>query len=230
MKWPWWVALVAVIAGFFAGRASVRIDDDQLRLELAEYRSSLHRLADSWVGTWQRLAARDQRIATLERSAAALRAQAGRHMANADTAKADADQLEAELAVATDTATKLTKTLAALAARGVECRECRAANDKLRQAARDDDSTKTELRGKVADLVQGHGDDSTAIAKGQRLIGQLEKQARGCRLPLIGFPCPRAGADYSLTTKAFSVFGGFPVRLGKLPPLTATLSYQVWTP
>lgn len=210
--WHWGLAGLAV--GFLGGRASVHLDDEQIRQELADYRSSLKTLSLYWLDLWKRFAERGEKIVEAERRGARARSQADRHLASADSAKAIADAAEGELAGAKTMEDLLRSALVALGARGTECKQCRSANDSLKSAAREDSTAKTELRGQLAELIGGHERDSTAIATGKTLIGKLERQVRGCRVPILKFPCPEPMGGLEVTNMTFDAGLAMPVDLG----------------
>ena len=224
------IALVILGGGFLAGRASVRVDDQALRDSLAVYRHDSELQAKARDSLVLVILAARTKVDIAEGDAARARAQARQRERNAAAFGARADSLERLLASAQTPADSIPILIAACTERRLECAELRTANADLHEAIVKDSLAKAGLREEIAAHLRTRDADSTNAIRADRLIGQLEKQVLGCRLPLIGIPCPRAGADYSLTTKAVSVSGGFPVRLGKLPPFTASVSFQVWTP
>ena len=216
MKTGWVIAgVLLLVVGFFAGRSSVHLDDAKLQQQLADYRASLKSLAASWTEIWKRHAADSVRISAAEARGGQARAAAARHMASADSAKESADQAELELAASRTAQDSLDHALQALKARGVECRQCRAANDSLKRGAAEDSIAKVGLRSQIADLIIGHRDDSTAVAGGAKMIGKLEKQVRGCRLPFLGFPCPEPMAGIELSHRTLDAGAALPINLGR---------------
>jgi len=219
-----WVLLVVLLGfGFVAGRASVRVDDQDLRDSLAIYRhdSALQKkVRDSLVLVI--LAARTK-VDIAEGDAARARAQARQRERNAAAFGARADSLEQLLATAQTPADSIPILIAACTERRLECAELRTANADLHEAIVKDSLAKAGLREEIAAHLRTRDADSTSAVRANRLIGQLEKQSLGCRVPLIGMPCPTAIANYELTGKAFSFGGGVPVKRW----LTLSLT---WTP
>jgi len=229
MKTPldlvWTIAGIAGMLGlgFVLGRMSVRVDDQDLRDSLAVYRhdSKLNaKVRDSLVGVI--LVARTARDVA-EADAARARGAARQLTVSAGRIGARADSLERLLAFAQTPADSIPILIAACTERRMECAELRRANDSLWKAAADDSTAAVTYRTEIAAHLATRAADSTNAVRAERLIGQLEKQALGCRVPLIGFPCPTGVANYDLTAKAFSVGGGIPLKRW----LTVSVT---WTP
>jgi len=217
------VALVLGVGAFLAGRASVRVDDQDLRDSLAIYRhdSALQeKIRDSLVLVI--LTARTK-VDLAEADAARARAQAQQRERNAAAFGARADSLEQRLASAQTPADSIPILIAACTERRLECAELRTANADLHEAIVKDSLAKAGLREEIGAHLRTRDADSTSAVRANRLIGQLQKQALGCHVPLIGMPCPTAIANYDLTGKGFSLGGGVPVKRW----LTLSLT---WTP
>ena len=209
--------VLAVLVGlgiFLAGRASVHVDDEQLRQELAEWRASTKQLAGWWVELFRRNAASDVRVAALETTNAQLRRSADRHVASADTAAAAADAFARLRAAATNPRDSLLACAGEVTALRSSCSELRSANADLRSLVANDSSVKQEFRGQIAGLLEGHQRDSTAIAGGRTLLGKLEKQVRGCRIPWVRFPCPELLGGLELSHLTLDAGVAMPVDLG----------------
>lgn len=221
----WTIAGIAGMLGlgFVLGRSSRGVDDQDLRDSLAVYRhdSKLNaQIQDSLRGVI--LAARD-RVAEAEADRDRAEARARQRERNAAVFGARADSLERLLASAQTPADSIPILLAACTERRLECAELRTANADLHEAIVKDSAAKAGLREEIAAHLQARVIDSTSLLRANRLIGQLEKNALGCRLPLISIPCPTGIASYDLTAKAFSVGGGIPVKRW----LTVSVT---WTP
>lgn len=224
----WTVAAIAGVLGlgFVIGRMSVRVDDQDLRDSLAVYRhdSRLNtKIRDSLEGVI--LLARTARDIA-ERDAALARGAARALTASASRAGARADSLERLLAFAQTPADSIPILIAACTERRLECAELRRANDSLWKAAADDSTVKATYRAEIAAHLEQRRVDSAAAVRADRLIGQLEKSALGCHVPLIGIPCPVGVAGYNVTAKTASLGGGIPVRLFGIP----TILSVTWSP
>jgi hypothetical protein len=189
-----WVGLLAT--GFVVGRLSVRVDDQELRDSLAVYRD--HRKADAKALDSSRaviLAAQDA-AQRWEEEAARWNGLAAARVVAADRYRDRADSLARALATATTPEDSLRACIAEVTARRSECAEVRAANADLLTAAAADDSVKRALRQENAAHLGQRARDSTRLAEADGLVTKLEKNARGCRLPLVGFKCPAASATW----------------------------------
>jgi len=209
-----WVILAVIVGGvlFLAGRASVRVDDRDLLDSLAVYRSARDvnaKTRDSLVAVI--LTARDQ-VTEAESDAARARAAARQFTAAAGRSGARADSLERLLAGALTPADSIPILIAACTERRQECAALRVANDSLFRAATEDSTAKAGLRTEIAAHLRTREADSLNAVRADRLIGQLEKQVRGCRVPLVGFPCPAALLSYDLDAAALSAGGSIPLK------------------
>lgn len=209
------VALVLVGGGFLAGRASVQVDDAELRHRAENYRAARDNLAKFWTDLHKRYEERGRRIDSLEVVSSALRQSAARREARADERGRRADSLE----FAGDT-------LAACAERREECRELRGALADMKEGARADDSTKRELRRQLADLREGRARDSSLALTADTLVADFEKRAGGCRIPLLGASCPVAVVDWNLTDKLLTLGPGIPFKVGRFN-VTGSVSWRV---
>ena len=225
MKLTAWhiVALVLGVGAFLAGRASVRVDDPELRDSLAVYRQ--HRKDDAKALDSSRavILATHDAAERWESEAARWQGLAAARVVVADRHRNRADSMARELANATTPEDSLRACIAEISARRSECAEVRAANADLLTAAAADDSVKRALRQETAAHLGQRTRDSTRLAEADGLVTKLQRNALGCRVPLIGMPCPTAIANYELTGKAFSFGGGVPVKRW----LTLSLT---WTP
>ncbi len=217
------VALVALVAGFFTGRSSVRVDDQKLRDSLAVYRtdrkhSELER--DSLRGVI--LVVRTVVSAAEHDRDAALR-RAGVRTAAAALSGARADSLERLLRTALTPAESLRACVLALDQRRNECAEIRQVNGELRTAIEQDSLAKAGLRAEIAAHLQTRRSDSANLVRSDGLLRQLEKNARGCRIPVLGFPCPTGVVNYDLAQKSLQVGGGLPVKRWLMVSVTTTV-------
>ena len=243
MRIPWGLivgAAALVVVGFFAGRASVRVDDQDLRDSLAVYRS--HRKDDAAENARMRNALADEHAArvrseaatlSLTESAARLVAGASRTMVTANETRRRADSILASLRNARTAGDSIAILANACTERGNECALVRRANDSLFRATDSlriagDSSSRTiaSFRRDSVTYVKRIARDSTRLAEADGLVTRLERNARGCRVPLVGFPCPTAIANYDLTSKAISFGGGFPIKRW----LTVSVTTQVGKP
>lgn len=211
-RYHWLVVIVVLAAGFFAGRASVRVDDRELADSLAVWRD--HRRADAAEddSTRQLLAAlRDTARLALE-EAARWRASAAARTALADRHRARGDSLALVLAGATTPEDSLRACMAEVTERRGECADLRAANGALLQAAAADSAARAAVQAENAALLLRAGRQDARLSEADGLIRKLERNVRGCRVPLIGIPCPTGLATYSTSRRAFDLGGGIPIR------------------
>lgn len=209
-----WIVLSLLVGAaiFLTGRASVRVDDQDLRDSLAVYRHQKgidKEVRDSLVGVI--LVARTARDIA-ETDAVRARGAARQLTASAGRIGARADSLERLLASAETPADSIPILIAACTERRLECAELRRANDSLWKAAAKDSTAKATYRTEIAAHLLTRAADSLNAVRADRNINQLEKQVLGCRVPLIGMPCPTAIANYELTGKTFSFGGGVSVK------------------
>ena len=242
MKLTAWhiVAPVLGVGAFLAGRASVRVDDRKLLDSLAVYRA--HRKDDAAENARMRNALADEYSARLRseaatvsmiESAARLVSGAAKTMVSANEKQRLADSLLASLKharTAGDTITILTN---ACTERGNECALVRRANDSLFKAAdslsgANDESKQTiaSFRRDSATLVKRINRDSLRLRTADSLLTQFEKNARGCRIPLIDFPCPVGTVSYDLEepgklSDALKCSAGFPIKPWLIASITA---------
>lgn len=224
----WQVAAILGVLGlgFVLGRMSGGVDDRDLRDSLAVYRHDRkagEKVRDSLVAVI--LTARDQ-VTEAEAAAARANERARLRERNAAVFGARADSLEKLLASAQTPADSIPILIAACTERRLECAELRSANADLHEAIVKDSAAKAGLREEIAAHLQTRTTDSTNLLRADRLIGQLEKAARGCRVPLIGMPCPVGVVNYDLSARSLSVGGGLPVKRW----LTLSITTKVWAP
>jgi hypothetical protein len=209
----WLVVALIAVGIFLAGRWSVVPDDQELRDSLAVYRE--HRKQDKAALDSSRtviLAARamaemaEQEATRWRNIAAARQVVADRHRERADSASR-------ALAEARTPEDSLKACMVELVSRQSECAALRETNTALVVAAQQDDSVKQALRRETAAHLGQRNRDSVRLAEADGLIVRLEKAARGCRLPLVGAPCPQALVLYSFDDRALRVGATFPVKL-----------------
>lgn len=222
-----WVPLLVLIAlAFIGGRFSVTGCDQKCTDSLAVYRvAKLANQAerDSMVRI---ISAVRVQAAAAESSAAVLRRQAQRREVVAALFGAKADSLERLLALATTPRDSARILGEACTERRNECQELRGANADLTKAASEDEKAKQAMRAEIAAHLVTRGSDSTQAVRADRLIGKLERSVRGCRLPLIGFPCPVGQLSYDLDAKALNAGVGLRVKSW----LTLGLTKRIWKP
>ena len=222
--WYWAFLLGLVGVGFVICRLMTpTIDDPDLRDSLAVYREArLVRIArDDSLNQF----IRDQAVLLTEAQLAnnRLLGAAKRSEARAAVHGRRADSVLALLATARTAADSNAILLPACTERGLECAALRSANDSLHLAMAADSGAKDALRRQLAARAEMRRLDSLELDRTGRLIPRLERVARGCRLPLVDFPCPFAVGNYNVTRKEFSAGGG--VHLKEWLTLTVT-----WTP
>lgn len=214
MELVWTIAGIAGMLGlgFVLGRMSGGVDDMDLRDSLAVYRHDRkqgEKQRDSLVAVI--LNARNQ-VADAEAAAVRANERARLRERNAAVFGARADSLERLLAGAQTPADSIPILIAACTERRLECAELRTANADLHEAIVKDSVAKAGLRQEIAAHLQTRATDSTNLLRADRLIGQLEKAARGCRIPLVGFPCPTGILNYDLDAGAVQAGAGFPLK------------------
>jgi len=220
-----WVLLVVLLGfGFFAGRASVRVDDQDLRDSLSIYRYTRKVDKDARDSLVRVILFARTAVDIAEGDATRARAQARQFTVSAGRFGARADSLERLLAFAKTPADSIPILLAACTERRNECADLRKANDSLFKAAADDSTAKAGLRVEIAAHLKTRDDDSANAVRADRLIGQLEKQARGCRIPFVGVPCPTAVVNYDLDAAVFQFGGGIPIKPWLTVSVTTRLS------
>jgi hypothetical protein len=207
---------VLLLVGFLAGRASVRVDDRELADSLAVWKE--HRKQDDAVldSTRAIVLAERARGDSAESAASHWRSIADARNRTIADLRQRADAAGRDLANATTPADSLKACMVELVLRRGECAETARQNDDLRRAAQADTAAKAALRRENAAHLTQRGRDSTRLAEADGLIVRLEKAAGGCRVPLVGLPCPLAVAGYNLTVSRFAFGGGLPVKLGPI--------------
>lgn len=222
MRLPWSalaasliVAVVLFGGGFLAGRASVVPDVQELRDSLAVWRD--HRKQDAAALDSFRLLVMDERgkFALAEAEASKWRGIAAARTTVADRHRARADSMARELADATTPEDSLKACIAEVTARRSECAEVRAANGALLAAAAADSAAKAALRRESAAHLGQRARDSTRLAEADGLIGRLEKAVGGCRVPLVGLPCPIPVAGYNVTRQELEAGAVVPFKVGR---------------
>ena len=208
----WTVLVMALVAAFIGGRASVRVSDPKLRDSLAVFKNDNRRLA--MVNDSLARDAADSRTAELAANQRAedWRRKATAHTAAADSSGAIADRAHATLAWAKTCADSVASLLTEAENRQTECTQLRAANADLLQSIGEEQAAKAEKDRQLRDANGRASNDSTQLGRATTLIGKLKHQVRGCRLPLIGVPCPTAIGSYDLTDRSFHAGAGIPVR------------------
>ena len=211
--WYWAFLLGLVGVGFVICRLMTpTIDDPDLRDSLAVYREArLVRIArDDSLNQF----IRDQAVLLTEAQLAnnRLLGAAKRSEARAAVHGRRADSVLALLATARTAADSNAILLPACTERGLECAALRSANDSLHLAMAADSGAKDALRRQLAARAEMRRLDSLELDRTGRLIPRLERVARGCRLPLVDFPCPTLDLKYNLTQRAFDVGGSIPLK------------------
>lgn len=219
------LAVGVLASGFLAGRMSVRVDDQGLRDSLAVYRESrvLDRAALDRANAAIRQAA--ERVAVADAEADRLRVVAERSEARAAGHGRRADSLLALLPMARTAADSNAILVPACTERRQECAELRFAVDTLRGAAAEDSAAKAGLRTQLAVREEIRGRDSLALMRGERLIARLERNVRGCRVPLVATPCPAAQLSYDLTDRSFHAGAGIPLTRWLTVSVTTKVSH-----
>lgn len=190
--------VVLLIVGFFAGRASNRVDPGKLRDSLATYRAGMQQARAERDSLVEAIIAFRLQADSAEQRERQARARAALSAQNAIAAGRRADSLWAMLAMARTPADSNAILLPACLARAQECADLRRANGDLLTAVAQADTAKTALRGEIAAHQRTRNSDSTRLAQADRLINQLERAAGGCRVPLLDLKCPAFSATWDL--------------------------------
>lgn len=233
MKPTGWVTIVAIvvltIGSFLAGRWSVVPDDQKLRDSLAVYRilrsqdkTTREQLLRDLATEHSLRVKLDSSVLRLTESSARLIAGAARTMVTANETKARTDSILASLRNARTPAESIAVLTMACSERENECALVRKANDSLFRAtdsltAAEDSAKRTieSFRRDSTKLVDRIKNDSTRLVQADRLIGDLEKAAGGCRVPLAEFPCPIPFGSYNVTVSKFEGGAIIPFKIGR---------------
>jgi hypothetical protein len=210
------VAVVALVVGFLAGRASVVTDDQELRDSLAVYREHRRQDAEALDSSRNVILAARAMADMAEQESVKWRNIAAARQVVANRFRDSADAAGRRLAEATTPEDSLRACIPELLARRSECAALRETNTALVVAAQQDDSVKQALRRETAAHLGQRGRDSTRLREADGLINRLEKAAGGCRIPLVGLPCPLAVAGYNVTLSRFEGGVGLPVKVGPI--------------
>lgn len=219
MKLWGWVLIgfgVAAGIGFLVGRASGGVDDRELRDSLAVYRAQRTQDRVALDSSRTRINGLAAFVATVNAEAERWRSRALASEARGNVHRGKADSLLALLAIARTPQDSNAILVNACTERGLECAAIRTANAELKEAAGKDSLAKRTLREEIGVHLDQRRRDSTSLANADGLITKLAKAARGCRLPLIGLPCPEPLGSYSLDDRVIRVGGLVPVKLGRL--------------
>lgn len=216
MKPVGWVVIALLAVGaFLAGRASVVPDDQELRDSLAVWRD--HRKDDATFHDSTRavILAERERWAAAEQEGTRWRTIANARDRTITDLRQRADAASRELADATTPADSLRACMTELVLRRSECAETARQNGDLRRAAEADSTAKEALRKENAAHLGQRGRDSLRLREADGLIAKLEKAAGGCRIPLVGVPCPIPLGGYNVTRKDFEAGAVVPFKLGR---------------
>lgn len=217
--------IVAALA-FMGGRASIRVSDPKLRDSLAVYRSDRKRSDKE--NDSLRLVILAARTAVLAAEGQRNRALVAAQQSERSAAQHGrlADSLKALLRFARTPEDSIRILGDACTEREHECADLRVSNDSLRAAVLADSLAKAGKDREIAAHLLTRKSDSTNQARADGLIGRLERQVRGCTLPLIGFPCPVGILDYNLDAKALNAGAGLPIKSW----LTVSVTKRIWKP
>lgn len=236
----WVLALGLLLIGFLAGRASGRVDNQKLRDSVAVWKDNRKQDKAANEQLQRDLAVEhglraqsESATLRLTESAARLVAGAARTMVTANETRARADAILASLRNARTPAESIAVLTMACSERGNECTLVRKANDSLFRATDSltiagDSAKKTiaSFRRDSVKLVDRIRQDSTRLKEADGLITMFERNARGCRIPLIDFPCPVPVAGYNVTASRFEAGAGVPLKIGPFRIVAAL----TWSP
>jgi hypothetical protein len=219
---PWMqlvgIIVVGVLLVWCLGRGGL---DAETKAELDRYRASAPLVEierDSLRGV---VAVALQREEAAESASARWRRQAQSSVARADRFRASADSLDQLLVGALTAEDSLPILVQACEDRKRECAELRVANAQQDSALVEADASIGNLRATIGAQGRRIALDSTRLGQADHLIGRLARAARGCRVPLIGVPCPVGVASYDLDTRGLHAGVGL--------PLTSWLTVSVTT-
>jgi len=243
----WRLAAIAGVLGlgFVLGRMSGGVDDQDLRDSLAVYRE--HRTTDKAENARMRNDLKDEHerrvrseavTLSLTESAARLVSGASRTMVTANETKRRADSMFASLRNARTLKDTNDVLVAACTERGNECALVRRANDSLFRATADlkkadssSQQTIASFRRDSVTLTNRVARDSSRLDEADGLIVQLQKAARGCRVPLVGIPCPMGtvNLDFDGTNRTLSIGAGMPLKLwDALPRINLSVTTPIY--
>jgi len=219
---PWMqlvgIIVVGVLLVWCLGRGGL---DAETKAELDRYRSAaalVEAERDSLRGVVRAALIRAEQA---ESASAEWRRRAGISVVRANRFRASADSLDQLLAGATTAEDSLPILVRACEDRKRECAELRVANAQQDSALVEADASIGNLRATIGAQGRRIALDSTRLGQADHLIGRLARAARGCRVPLIGVPCPVGVASYDLDTRGLHAGVGL--------PLTSWLTVSVTT-
>lgn len=218
---------VGAVLGFVAGRASGGVDDPRLRVELEEWKRDVRTAVAQRDSGRTIIDGLRRFVASVNAEAETWRTRALVAERKGDQHQRRADSLLALLATAPTPRDSNAILVNACTERGLECAAIREANAGLKQAAEKDGLAKVKLGQEIAEHMEQRARDSAQLVRGVALVRTLEKAVRGCRLPLVGLPCPVAVAEYSLDDRAFRMGGAMPLKLGPLGRVMLSITTKV---